>query len=958
MSLPAYLARDCERCELCVKANALIHPRGSDRPQLLIVGEAPGPQENEAKTPFIGPSGQLLDEMLKEAGIPEADVRWTNAVRCWPSDDHGKTIRPSDNALTKCRPYLDEEIEHVRPKAIVCLGAVATKSLLGLRAAMGTLHGQITQYKGIPVIPTYHPAFVLRGNLEARAAIVGDLQIARMQYHRTVNAPVDYRLITKKRDLHELVDRLIADCRDKRLQHGAIAVDLETTGLHAFDPKAAIVSIQIAWGTGQAALIPLFHNDLMGRAFTTVDGAASFQRNIKFLLESGIPVVGHNYSFDHKWLYSKLGIETRNVRFDTMYAQHCLTGGSRPASLGYLSSAYLGFPPYKRQMKGALKGQTMASTAMDELVEYGCRDADATLRLYPMLKEKLKQADRLSTFKRFYMGTWRTLAAMESDGILLDPKRLAELEPLYLDVMAATAKTIRALPQHTSWMAEVAPKNKKGLAPTLNPVSARHVSSFLYRTLGCPTVNEAGEESVSSKEKRLIELGRWAYRHDRGDVYTTVINVIRHRHAKTRLTRYVKKLLEEIQNRGEESRWATRCFEPPQLPWLIHSNFGLTKTVTGRLSSNDPNLQNFPRGSVIRSAGISRFTFGSFLKADFSQNELRVLAALAGDENLLAVLSGTDPRFKEFGGDVHLYTASVILRKPREQVTKEERHRAKAVSFGIIYGRGARAIALEYGISKEDAQALVDAYFRTFPKVKAFIDACHTQVHRHGYLIGPTGRYYPLPDGKLHSIRYHDRSQDEKRRLGEAERAAVNYPIQGPASDIGLAALVDFRRELVEMSLKSRPFAFIHDSIECDLNTPELFQVYDLLQTSMLGDRGKGFEWLTASLKVEFEWGRDWQATMACELAGNEVTLSGNRDHYVRLRPCIEHWFDIEREDIVSEGIRDDRTKEGPALKTEDIEDVQPYEKISVTLKLKEKTLGARSTGRVEVDASPAVCNQ
>jgi DNA polymerase-1 len=921
---------------LCVGGRALIHPKGAQKPKMLVVAMSPSLSEATDNAAFSGRAGAVTKELLADAGVALADVRFSYIVRCWSGKADGprhfKDMPPPPVSITQCAPYLDAEIGDAAPAVIVLLGQDTANAFFGdertlkeyRSSALTTLRGG----RETPVVVTASAqAAANKGSI--RSQVVEDLQLARSVYAQAPAAAVsaEYKLVNTAPELTALVDDLLEQWMRGRLEHGAIAVDLETMGLYPFDPRRNIVSIQVAWATGRAALIPLYHDT------TNTDTRIEWATHVR----------------DYKWLYTKLGIRTKTMVFDTMLAGHALTGDKATISLALMTAKYLKWPAYKSEMENYI--EVMQSAPIDLLVRYGCRDVDGTLQLYPIIKAALERVSRLTMFKRLYMRAWRTLAHMEIDGAQIDPERMKGLAPQYREIIAEARKQLRSLPEHATWSARNRKLNKKRICrgkvreeqpewlyPDLNPNAPLQVSDFLYGELKCSPIDSKGEPNPTTGEDRLIELATAAYHaNPTSSIYVAAQAILRARHAQTKLSRYVTKLVDEIQNPAIESVWPTRRFEPRIRPWLVHANFNLFATATGRLSSSDPNMQNIPRASLIRAAFLSRFRFGTIFKADYSQMELRVLAALAQDADLMAILSGGDARFAGFGGDIHLYTASNILRKDPKLVTKEERHRAKAVSFGIIYGRGARAIAAEYGISEAEAQQMIENYFELFPGVAAFVQRAHKTVKKHGYVVGPMGRYYPIPDGLLSSLT--KLSSFQKRSLGEARRQSVNYPIQGSASDIGISSLVDIRRKLSTGPYKTRPFAFVHDSIECDLNTPELFSVYQIMRDVMLGDRGPGFEWMAGvKLKAEFEWGADWQGMMVAEFDGRDISLAGNKDHYLRLRERVVPFFDIEHEEIKSEGLKSDRTKSGPALKTEDIEDAPDYEKVKVKLRIKEKS--------------------
>lgn len=965
METSSYLASDCENCALCTGCRSvLIQPRGSDHPTVLIVGEAPGPEEDKKGTPFVGASGKLLSQLLLEAGIPEEKVRITNTVRCFPNIGGYKIRPPKKEEIEACLPYLKQEIEHVRPKIIVCLGSVSTKALLGKKVNLKRFRGMEVPYQledgtSVPVVPTYHPAYVLRGQSEARGLIVSDLKYVKSLYKPSsvVERTTDYKLITKRSEVKLLVDTLLDKHKKKTLPFGEIAVDLETSSLRRFDPASHIVSAQIAWDRGKAVLIPVIHTGFTKHEFHSPEGAAFLRGQLALLLESGIPVSGHNFAFDYTFLYAKLGIKTKNIVYDGMLAHHCLRGGSDSNTLDYMASRYVNFPPYKRKVKAMIEDGQLQQVPIEELVDYGCGDADATLQLSKVICKKLRNVGRWELYETLYMKSLKSLIKLEIDGVRLDPVYLQSLDPFYTEIMRRATEIVQSSPYHKTWSRMNRVENKKRVVrgkvnpsqalwsyPLINLGSWQQVQSLLYEVMEMSTTDGRGKTNESTDDTRLREHGRDAYEGKREDALTVIRAILQFRNAQKRRSSYVHKLLRkpespqaQVHNQGQKSPHPTRRFEPDCGVWRVHPQYNQAKVVTGRLSATDPPIQTFPRGSPIRRAMIpDQKSEGLILKADFSQMELRVLACLAGDERLIAVLGGKDPRFKQYKSDIHLYTASVVFKKPPEEVTKEERHRAKEVSFGIIYGRGAPAIAEATGMTVEDAEDLIASYFKMFPSVHKWVKRRHRDVHERGYVIGPTGRMYSIPDGKLFQ-KTGRLTFAEDGKLAEAERFSVNYPIQGGASDVCLDSLNRLVERWQEDGAKTRPFTVVHDSIECMTVVSELRYAYDLLQSMMLGDHGSLFKWLTVPLKVEFELGTDWQRVMDCEFDGDKLILSGNSKYYPALRRRLLTHYKISEEEIVSTGITDERSKDGPRLKLEDIEDRQPYEKVKVVLTLKQR---------------------
>lgn len=963
----------------------------------------------------MGPDGELLDELLQEAGIPPEDVRVTNAVRCisWTDQTHTETRAPPADSFAACLPHLWEEIEHVRPDVIVPLGEVAIMAFLGsckVSDVRGRMHsfpmglsdGTTHEFK---VFPTYHPAYVNRVR-EARGTFVLDLMrmLAELRGEQVLTALPGYRLLTKVSELEELAEYILAGWKAGTITH--LGLDTETSSLEMFDPNSYLVSVQVAWAEGQAATIPLQHKNFTEHEFSTPQGYAEARRILRRLLTSRIPLVGQNLAFDFKFIWAKLGISLGNVVLDTMLANHALYGGSRPNGLEYLAASLLHWPPYKAAVKGALdKGGRIEDEPLDRFVAYANRDADATYRLYPILKGKLEECERSRVYARLYREPWRALRNMEIGGLDIDVDRLkwvaGQVESIMLDAertvresayVAAWRETARE-PNPKRWkrvnakqkLVQVCstcngqsapPPRKKGAAAPLkacglcgsSTVKGKRVyvdegqmieqldqPEFLYPEFnvgsnpqikallrvmypavekledldGYQQPDDDDDDEESTGHDRLVALGKAAMRGGNAEAGAVLREIVRYRWASKLLGSYVLKL--PTQCAGARPRTRPRAsFEPDCGVHRLHCNFLQHIVPTGRLSCRDPNLQNIPKYSLVRWAmiphpfevvrgGVLTQDPGIFISHDYSQQELRVFAALTRDEKLIAALSN--------GGDIHRQFAAMLNRIPIEQVTDNQRRRAKTVVFGMIYGRGPVAIAAETGITVTEAKALIAQFFEEFQGVAAWIADRHKQVQKKGYAFGPTGRYFHLPDGKLKT--------DYKLR-SRALRQSVNYPVQGGASDVGSVSLAPVARAFEKRALQARLYAFVHDALDVQSPTHELFDVAAVMRAEMLADHGELFEWLKGvPLAVSGEIGTNLRNMLEIsEISGDNgtLTLSGNQEFYPDLREQLAQAFTIVEEKIELGKTVSYATPEG--FSDEEISGLPDYQKATIKLRL------------------------
>ena len=595
--------------------------------------------------------------------------------------------------------------------------------------------------------------------------------------------PHDYQLIESEEEARKI--------RDYFLTKEILSFDTETTSTNAID--AELVGLSFAVEEFKAVYV----------AVPAEREAAQRMVDIFRPLyeDEHIMKVGQNVKYDYEVL-RRYGIEVRGPMFDTMLA-HYIVQPELHHNMDYMAETLLGYQTiHIDQLIGPRgKGQrSMRDLQPQEVYEYAAEDADVTLRLKNVLEQKLKEVDGERLFYDIEMPLVPVLAEMELTGVCLDTAALAE-----------TGKNFNRR------LAEYEQKIYAEAGETFNISSPKQVGDILFgkmKIVDKPKKTKTGQYVTS--EEVLTQLRSRA---------PIVDDILSYRGLKKLLGTYVEALPRLINPRTSH----------------IHTCFNQAITATGRLSSSDPNLQNIPirddDGKEIRKSFVPE-PGCLFFSADYSQIELRIMAHLSQDEHMLdAFRSGTD---------IHAATAAKIWHVPVEEVTPEQRKKAKQANFGIIYGISTYGLAQRMNISNSEARQLIDDYFATFPRVKAYMDEAIATCREKGYAetIYHRRRYLPDIASRNATVR------------GFAERNAINAPIQGSEADIIKVAMIHIFKRFAAEGLRSRMILQVHDELNFSVYPEEREQVERIvieemenacrLSIPLTADAGWGANWLEA----------------------------------------------------------------------------------------------------------------
>lgn len=601
---------------------------------------------------------------------------------------------------------------------------------------------------------------------------------------KTINdVPHSYKLIKTEEDAKLLCDKL--------LTFSTICLDTETTSIDAIRAKLVGLSFSVKKGEAWYVAVPRETE----AAQHMVQIFSSIYENDKILK------VGQNLKYDLTVL-ANYGIQLKAPLFDTMLA-HYLVQPELRHNMDYLAEIYLNYQTIHIDTLIGPKGKNqknMVDLAPADICDYACEDADITLQLMEPLKAEMEKNQLTRVFHEIEMPLMPVLAQMERNGVRLDTEVLSETGEQFRQRMQQLETEIYELAGHPFTI-----------------TSPRQVGEVLFDEL---KLNEKAKKTKSGQYSTGEE----------------VLEAIKHKHP------IVEKILA---HRALKKLISTYIDALPKLIYpatgRIHTSFNQAVTATGRLSSSNPNLQNIPvrgdDGREIRKAFVPE-PGCIFFSADYSQIELRIMAHLSADEHLV-----NDFRC---GRDIHAATASRIFHKPIEEVSRDERRKAKTANFGIIYGISAFGLAERMEVSRTEAKELITNYFDTYPRVKEYMQTSVKRARELGYIVTEFGRRRYLPDITSRNAVVR----------GYAERNAVNAPIQGTAADIIKIAMVRIAQRFEAEGIQSKMILQVHDELNFSVLPEELDHVKNIviqemegaytMSVPLLADCGEGKNWLEA----------------------------------------------------------------------------------------------------------------
>ena len=739
-----------------------VPPYGSKEIPLIFVGEAPGAQEARQGRPFVGPSGQVLRQIASKIGLDIDRCYVTNAVKVF----YGSPTTPTDAELLQAHRGLVEEIRQVaesmsQDPVVIPLGNSAVKALLGRKNV------KITQLRGIPVkhealglwvLPTFHPAAILRGTQkpgDMLADLVKAVRIAKEGTAENLAPQVKWKIVKSVADFENIVDRMLS-------REEVVAVDIETDGYHWTTDKILMVGFYD--GDEFAYIVPerlLDHSGIKKQFARLASGKRwvghNFKFDLHFLREAGLPAVHHE---------------------DTMLIHYVLDERRGTHGLKQLATELLSAPDYEADIKQYLdnpRTDSYRNIPQGVLARYLAHDVVYTWHIHKLLTRRLDATGR-RLHDKLLMPASHFLRKVERFGLRVDTDYLSKLESSLQSKAREEYSKVQMLANRLGWSGEAyAEATKAAKTPVdLNPSSPRQLKWFLYDFLKVVPPRGYNKDTRKETLDKLIEYSK----HPQVKEFLQSLRHLR-RHKKL-LSTYVEGLRKEIHPDGK-----------------VHPTYLLHGTVTGRLSSRGPNIQNIPREETIRNIFVPPSGY-VFVEADYAQAELRVLAYLSGDERLKEI-------FRE-GRDLHT-EATIALIGP--DFTKEDRVKIKMVNFGVVYGRGASSIAAQFDMPLSEAQKLVDGWAKHYVQAWEYLEEQARRALQGVVLETPFGR--------------RRRFMVARENMHAVQNEARNFAIQSTASDLTLISAMRIARRYAGSPV--RVVNLVHDSVLLEVPEEDAEQV-------------------------------------------------------------------------------------------------------------------------------------
>jgi DNA polymerase-1 len=605
----------------------------------------------------------------------------------------------------------------------------------------------------------------------------------RHQYYNSLeNTEHSYQIIQGDLGLRLLLQNL--------QKQASVCFDTETTGLDAL--HAELVGISFSYEKGKGFYVPFPENQ--------EEAQTLIEKFIPFFENENIEKIGQNLKYDLKIL-SNYNVTVKGKLFDTMIAHYLINPDMRH-NMDILSETYLKYSPQSIATLIGKKGKnqkSMRDVELEAIKEYAVEDADVTLQLKEIFTLELDKTGTKKLFEEIEIPLVKVLTDMEKEGIRVDVDFLKSLSKILDDDIKILEANIF-----------------ETVGEKFNLASPKQLGDVLFDKL-----------KIGGVKQKKTKTGQ----------YATGEEILSYLAAENPIVKDILdwRQLVKLQNTYVEAL-------PNQVDKItnrIHTDYMQTVAATGRLSSNNPNLQNIPirteRGRQIRKAFVARDENYTLVSADYSQIELRVIAALSGEENMIKAFLNHE--------DIHKSTASKVFNVPLEEVTREQRSHAKTVNFGIIYGVSAFGLSNQTNLSRKESADLIEAYYQTYPRLKSYIQEQIDFARENGYVQTILGRRRYLKDIN---------SQNAIVR-GGAERNAVNAPIQGSAADIIKIAMINIHQKLTSENWKSKMLLQVHDELVFDVHNSELEKIKPMIKHEM----EHAFT-LAVPLDVDLGSGKDW----------------------------------------------------------------------------------------------------
>lgn len=862
--LPSLHEENCQKCSLHKLRTHIVPSYLPNTTEVLFLGEGPGYEEDiEGTRPLIGPAGKNLSQLLKASGFKVADERigYSNCVRCRAKETNEKNIKagksnrqPSDKEIRACASYLDAEIKSLpNLKVIVCLGATAVKRIFGKTGMkIQELRGKVLEHDVYgKVIVTHHPARPLHSqDSREKALLNSDIQSDLRKVLKLIEGTEERK--EERKVIHKVI-RNITQARwliDQLLKAKLFAFDTETSN---FDPfNSTLLCFSFSWKLYTGFCLPI-----VGYACKEIWSKEEKQEILeglkKVFINPNSKKVAQNGKFDLQHLRVN-GIEVNNFYSDTMLMSYLLdeNGSHGLKELAWMYTDAGGYEERLEKEKERVSKERKCKKEevsfqylnTDLLWAYACYDADITLRLMYILWPKLEKENLIFTLREVFIPICLMLTNVEYGGVSVDRTYLDSMILEYNKRIKEMNKDIlndRDVKRYVKLLKDT--YKEKRLEKYRN-------SKYIQKRYDEKEYCEKGIEKMefnakSPKQLRELFINMLKMpilqRTDKGNAQlnATVLEIYAERISIAKTLSYQNKL------KQLQSTFLVGIREELRADNKLHSNFSQTNTVTGRLASFRPNLQNIPNkdknpkeSKEIRDLFVGDREEDVIIEGDLGQAEFRIWGQLAHDEVMYKDL--------EQGVDIHRKFASIGYEILEEKVTDKERTPTKGIVFGTIYGRSPKSVAIQLNMPEDKAKKVQQALFHRYQKSATWIEEIKVFARKHGYVRGLFGNIRHLQDSINHpdaGIRAH------------AERQAVNSPVQGSSSIMNCLAGVKIEKEFREKGIDGRILMFIHDAIVINVKRSQAYEAYKIMHDCMIHPHPKIDVPLTADFKVGKRWG-------------------------------------------------------------------------------------------------------
>lgn len=674
------LSKPEDACTACpYNTGVKIYGRGDTSAKIMVIYEAPSNADVSKRELMSSGAMKYFLEEFKKVGGDKNQLYFKTIVQCLPplDEDTGKQKSPERVAIECCSDFLTAEIEAVKPTTLLLLGSTPLRVILGKknltrsRGAEYMVGGYSFKLKAIP---TYHPSAVLSVP-EYAELFKSDLKFA---LDRCQTSEVQDPLASGQYIVCSTMEK-VKSVMDLLKVVPEFTFDIETHGLRP-DNATDILAIGFAWKEDMGVCIPIYHPE---SPFNTQEIEQIIAWLKEVLENPKTSKIAHNGKFDAKFLSVEFGIDVQNFNFDTMLASYLLNEGTGTNKLKDLAATLVGMPGYSSPLEEFIENNHIATyrdVPLRILAPYCAADASATLKV-KRVQEKIVDKTLLS----FLMKVSRALLGMETTGLKLDTKYIAELQADYLIKLQKLDHKLKTFAGN----------------PNFNVDSTSDLKELLYDKLKLPVIKKTKTGSPSTDKETLEKL--------KGQ-HPCIDWISDYRDYKKTDSTY---LIPALRLMAPDGR--------------LYCEFLIHGTATGRLSSKDPNLQNIPTKSLIKNIFVAE-PGNLFIQADYSQAELRVLAMASKDPTMIKAFQNTD------GPDFHTVTACNMFKVSPGSVTKEMRRAAKAINFGIVYGMGPESLAEGIKVPVDQAIRFIKTYFDTYPGVKRWMRQTIQFARQTGYV--------------------------------------------------------------------------------------------------------------------------------------------------------------------------------------------------------------------------------